>query len=56
MLIRFSSICLKGHSLATAKLIQHAVLLNGQALLDAICDHTKLINTCYTVLYAADPT
>jgi len=40
MLICFSSICLTGHSLATAELIQHVVLLNGQALLDAIRDHT----------------
>ncbi len=34
------SISLTGHSLATAELIQHVVLLSGQALLDAICDHT----------------
>jgi len=40
VLICFSSRCLKGHFLATAELIQHVVLLNGQALLDAICDHT----------------
>jgi len=38
MLIR--SISLTGHALATAELIQHVAFLSGQALLDAICDHT----------------
>lgn len=34
------SLSLTGHALATAELIQHVALLSGQALLDAICDHT----------------
>ncbi len=58
-LICCSSRCLTWHSLATAELIQHVVLLIGQALLDAMRDHTfeprhAGVDNC--VLYAAGPT
>jgi len=61
---RWTRICssnrrLTWHSLATAELIQHVVLLIWQALLDAICDHTVKPTHAgddNSVLYAADPT
>jgi len=54
-----SSRCLTWHSLATAELIQHVVLLIWQALLDAMCDHTVKRTHAgldSSVLYAADLT
>ncbi len=39
---RSSSRCLIWHSPAIAELVQQVLLLIGQALLDAICDHTVL--------------
>jgi len=59
MLIYCSSRCLTWHSLATAELIQHVVLLNGQPLLDAIRDHTVYpihAGLGKSVLYVAGPT